>query len=34
MEAGGANIAVTAGTYDIVLDFTNAAKPTYKLTKK
>jgi starch-binding outer membrane protein SusE/F len=34
METGGANIAVKAGTYDIVLDFTNAAKPTYKLTKK
>ncbi|MFN8354909.1 MAG: SusF/SusE family outer membrane protein [Spirosomataceae bacterium] len=34
MEAGGANIVVKAGTYDIVLDFSNAAKPTYKLTKK
>lgn len=34
LETGGANIAVKAGTYDIVLDFTNAAKPTYKLTKK
>ena len=34
LETGGANIAVKAGTYDIVLDFTNAAKPSYKLTKK
>lgn len=34
LEPGGANIAVKAGTYDIVLDFTVAAKPTYKLTKK
>ncbi|NBB20739.1 SusF/SusE family outer membrane protein [Runella sp. CRIBMP] len=34
IEAGGANIAVKAGTYDIVLDFTNAAKPTYKFIKR
>ncbi len=34
MELGGANIVVKAGVYDILLDFTNASKPTYKLTKK
>ncbi|RYF77404.1 MAG: SusF/SusE family outer membrane protein [Cytophagaceae bacterium] len=28
------NIKVTAGTYDVVLDLTNASAPTYKLTKK
>ena len=30
----GNNIPVTAGTYDIVLDFTNPSVPTYTLTKK
>lgn len=34
LETGGANIVVKAGTYDIVLDFSVASKPTYKLTKK
>ena len=34
LESGGANIAVTAGTYDITLDFSNPGKPVYKLTKK
>lgn len=34
LEAGGANIVVKAGTYDVQLDFTNASRPTYKLTKK
>lgn len=34
LEANGANIAVKAGTYSVQLDFTNAARPTYKLTKK
>ena len=34
LESGGANIAVTAGTYDITLDFSNPSKPVYKLTKK
>lgn len=33
LEAGGDNIAVAAGTYDITIDFSGAA-PTYKLTKK
>ncbi len=34
LEAGGANIAVEAGTYDVVLDLSNADAPTYKLNKK
>ena len=34
LEAGGADIMVKAGTYDIVLDFSNAAAPTYKMTKR
>ena len=34
LDAGGDNIAVKAGTYDVVLDFSIASKPTYKLTKK
>lgn len=34
LEAGGANIVVKAGTYDIVLDFSNASSPTYKMTKR
>ena len=33
LEAGGANIAVKAGVYDISLDFSKSA-PTYKITKK
>jgi starch-binding outer membrane protein SusE/F len=33
LEAGGANIAVKAGVYDILLDFSKTT-PTYKLTKK
>lgn len=33
LEAGGDNIKVTAGTYDIVLDFSGPT-PTYKLTRK
>lgn len=33
LEGGGDNIKVTAGTYDIVLDFSGSA-PAYKLTKK
>ncbi len=33
LEGGGDNIKVTAGTYDIVLDFSGST-PTYKLTKK
>lgn len=33
LEAGGDNIKVAAGTYDIVLDFSGST-PTYKLTKK
>jgi hypothetical protein len=32
LEAGGANIPVTAGNYKIVLDFSNASAPTYTLT--
>ncbi|MFN3852353.1 MAG: SusE domain-containing protein [Spirosomataceae bacterium] len=34
LELNGANIAVKAGTYDVMLDFSVAGKPTYKLTKK
>ena len=34
LEAGGANIAVSAGTYDFVLDLRDKTKPTYKSTKK
>ncbi len=34
LEEGGDNIPVTAGTYDIVLDFTNPSVPTYTLTAK
>ncbi|WP_247234527.1 SusE domain-containing protein [Telluribacter sp. SYSU D00476] len=34
LEAGGANIAVTAGTYGITLDFSKPGAPTYKITKK
>lgn len=34
LEDGGANIVVKAGTYDILLDLSNASKMTYKLTKK
>jgi len=34
LEEGGDNIPVTAGTYDIVLDFTNPSVPTYTLTEK
>lgn len=34
LDAGGDNIVVKAGTYDITLDFSIASKPTYKLTKK
>ncbi|MBC7569156.1 MAG: SusE domain-containing protein [Spirosoma sp.] len=34
LKTGGDNIAVKAGTYDILLDLTNASAPTYKLTKK
>ncbi len=33
LESGGDNIKVTAGTYDIVLDFSGST-PTYTLTKK
>lgn len=29
LELGGANIAATAGTYDIILDFSDPANPTY-----
>jgi starch-binding outer membrane protein SusE/F len=32
LEAGGADIPVTAGNYKIVLDFSNASAPTYTLT--
>ncbi len=32
LEAGGADIPVTAGTYDIVLDFNDPNAPTYTLT--
>ncbi|MHB1108551.1 MAG: hypothetical protein ACYCZ2_19510, partial [Lutibacter sp.] len=32
LEAGGANIPVTAGNYKIVLDFSNSSAPTYTLT--
>lgn len=32
LEAGGANIPVTAGTYDIVLDFSDPNAPTYTIT--
>lgn len=31
LEVGGANIASTAGTYTITLDFSDAAKPTYTI---
>lgn len=34
LENGGANITVTAGTYDIVLDLSDPNSPTYSLTKK
>ncbi|OIN59373.1 SusE domain-containing protein [Arsenicibacter rosenii] len=34
LDAGGDNIVVKAGTYDITLDFSIASKPTYKLTRK
>ncbi len=34
LEAGGANIAVEAGTYDVVLDLSNPDAPTYTLEKK
>ncbi len=34
LDAGGDNIAVKAGTYDVVLNFSNAAKPTVKISKK
>jgi len=34
LDAGGDNIVVKAGTYDIMLDFSVASKPVYKLTKK
>ncbi|MCB0654378.1 MAG: SusE domain-containing protein [Saprospiraceae bacterium] len=34
LEAGGANIVVTAGIYDFVLDFSDAANPTYTMTKQ
>ncbi len=34
LESGGSNIAVQAGTYDVVLDLSNADAPTYTLTKK
>jgi hypothetical protein len=33
LEAGGANIAVTAGKYDLTLDFSKST-PVYKITKK
>lgn len=32
LESGGANIPVTAGTYDIVLDFSDPNAPTYTIT--
>jgi len=34
LEEGGANIPVTAGTYDFKMDLKDAAKPTYTITKK
>ncbi len=34
LQAGGANIKVEAGVYDIVLNLSNSDAPTYKLTKK
>lgn len=34
LETGGANIKVTAGKYQIILDLSNASKPKYTLTKK
>lgn len=34
LEAGGADIPVTAGTYDIVLDFSDASAPSYTITAK
>ena len=34
LEAGGANITVSAGTYDIKLDFSDTNAPTYTLTQK
>ncbi len=34
LKQGGDNITVKTGTYDILLDLTNASKQTYKLTKK
>ncbi|MGV6832781.1 MAG: SusE domain-containing protein [bacterium] len=33
LEAGGDNIAVTAGTYDVVLDLSDPNAPTYTLTQ-
>lgn len=33
LEAGGDNIAVDAGVYNITLDFSNAASPTYTITE-
>ncbi len=33
LESGGADIVVTAGTYDVVLDLSNAEAPTYTLKK-
>ena len=32
LESGGANIAITAGNYKIVLDFSDAANPKYTIT--
>jgi len=32
LEAGGDNIPVTAGNYNIILDFSNPDAPTYTLT--
>jgi starch-binding outer membrane protein SusE/F len=34
LKAGGDNIVVKAGMYDVLLDLSNANKQTYKLTKK
>lgn len=34
LEAGGANIVVKAGVYDITLDFSVASSPTYKMVKR
>ena len=33
LDDGGDNIAITAGTYDIVLDLSDTSNPTYTLTK-